>query len=505
MSTCITGGKLASCLLLLFLGASAVQAQPVVISERLGEVIDADERAYFGLFPRIDAFVSATAHQQEGDSVVFVITQADPAATAERKLGPLAVKELRRYIDHLETLYETTDVSRSVNWELIFSMALPVRHLQKGLPVTVTSSDGESLEAFLLYVNDQGILLSLRSPFPQRDTTGWIFLPPHQIQHIQDTRGYLSRFVGEKTFPDAGERALFHQLVKPRLERTAAMAERPSPEVKHYLRAVQASGADPEDFLSDKQYVSRIAKKWHLALSLQVPVSQAEVSYVEAIGSGTSNQMERAASLSKLVLSAHLDYSLGTRVRLGAGYHRFMNENLPSFQDGVIGSYAEHREAFTDLARSGGFVNVSGNLFFSHVVLALKPFDAYTYLREVAPVAFSSLELRLGAGPSIGFLEVDQGFQSGYINNETAYSYSNHSEYQLTQVGVTAVAEGDFYVSRSFSIGIGLQGFHFPNLEVREYTLAVPIGTFGGSRKSVLPASSTLQYIDATVGVRLHF
>ncbi len=338
MSTCITGGKLASCLLLLFLGASAVQAQPVVISERLGEVIDADERAYFGLFPRIDAFVSATAHQQEGDSVVFVITQADP-----------------------------------------------------------------------------------------------------------------------------------------------------------------------EDFISDKQYVGRIAKKWHLALSLQVPVSQAEMSYVEAIGSGTSNQIERAASLSKLVLSTRLDYSLGTRVRLGAGYHRFINENLPSFQDGVIGSYAEHREAFTDLARSGGFVNVSGNLFFSHVVLALKPFDAYTYLREVAPVAFSSLELRLGAGPSIGFLEVDQGFQSGYINNETAYSYSNHSEYQLTQVGVTAVAEGDFYVSRSFSIGIGLQGFHFPNLEVREYTLAVPIGTFGGSRKSVLPASSTLQYIDATVGVRLHF
>ncbi len=50
-------------LLVLGVNCTLAQAQPFILSERVGETIDADERAYFGLFPNCVTFASTFEYQ----------------------------------------------------------------------------------------------------------------------------------------------------------------------------------------------------------------------------------------------------------------------------------------------------------------------------------------------------------------------------------------------------------------------------------------------------------
>ena len=84
-------------ILLLILAAIAVQAQilrgePFVVSDAVGGVIDAEERARYGLFPEIEGFQSAAFFKIGAGSYLIRITRIDPA-TGEKRVRILKEDE----------------------------------------------------------------------------------------------------------------------------------------------------------------------------------------------------------------------------------------------------------------------------------------------------------------------------------------------------------------------------------------------------------------------------
>ena len=94
-------------ILLLILAAIAVQAQilrgePFVVSDAVGGVIDAEERARYGLFPEIEGFQSAAFFKIGAGSYLIRITRIDPATGQQKekaiRRGEETIREIRQAI-----------------------------------------------------------------------------------------------------------------------------------------------------------------------------------------------------------------------------------------------------------------------------------------------------------------------------------------------------------------------------------------------------------------------
>jgi len=118
---------LAALLSLLPASASAqLEPAPYVFSDRVGPVLETDERAYFGLFPEVEGFGQAQAVAVE-DSIRFEIDAA-PADTAVTM--PRATAEaLGRFI---ETFEQHTTAFYNPNWQVVSPFVradVPVPHV----------------------------------------------------------------------------------------------------------------------------------------------------------------------------------------------------------------------------------------------------------------------------------------------------------------------------------------------------------------------------------------
>jgi len=91
--------------------------QQIIVSERVGDVIDAEEREQFGLFPTIEGFQEARFYRfGEGGYALEI-------ATAEEKLMSVnkwsrAVLLMKDYIDNYEE-YEGSPKSFAVKWQTV--------------------------------------------------------------------------------------------------------------------------------------------------------------------------------------------------------------------------------------------------------------------------------------------------------------------------------------------------------------------------------------------------
>ena len=88
--------------------AQEQEGEIVIISERVGEVIDLEERNKFNLFRFVEGFQSATLFKLPDSSYVWKITYID-STTGEQKIrqvshAEIEIKELGEYIDHFEEI-----------------------------------------------------------------------------------------------------------------------------------------------------------------------------------------------------------------------------------------------------------------------------------------------------------------------------------------------------------------------------------------------------------------
>ncbi|MBN1350705.1 hypothetical protein JXJ21_14910 [candidate division KSB1 bacterium] len=104
------------------LHAQEEEGEIIIISERVGEEIDRDERARFNLFQEIDGFQSAVYIKLPDNRYFLKITYLDEK-TGKQKISHLqqsetSIKNRRKYLDHFEENQASTiDAELTPSWQ----------------------------------------------------------------------------------------------------------------------------------------------------------------------------------------------------------------------------------------------------------------------------------------------------------------------------------------------------------------------------------------------------
>lgn len=129
-------------------------ADPVVLSERVGPVIDAEERAYFQLLPDFEPFIAARAFPASGGGVRLVIERAGASDAILTLNGP-TTEALRTYLDE----YESMTPERVGTLGLVFQGVAEYEETQPPATLTVTTRTGAVYRGWLMDVNEDGVIL----------------------------------------------------------------------------------------------------------------------------------------------------------------------------------------------------------------------------------------------------------------------------------------------------------------------------------------------------------
>lgn len=136
-------------------------AQTPAFGERVGDVLDAEERAYFGLFPDSEGFVEARGTVGRNDTLHVVIEPREGAPTS-RTLRPEEGNALRQFIatfEHYPTAY------LNPHWQIVSPFAdpaVPVAHVDVERPDVIVDADGRRFPGVVLFASDT--LLVLQPP-----------------------------------------------------------------------------------------------------------------------------------------------------------------------------------------------------------------------------------------------------------------------------------------------------------------------------------------------------
>jgi hypothetical protein len=81
-----------------------VEGKPVVVSDRVGEAVDLQERNRYGLFPGLEGFQSAELRLHDDGSYWFYVTQSAPESGTENLFKmPIDEQEVHRVRAHIDS------------------------------------------------------------------------------------------------------------------------------------------------------------------------------------------------------------------------------------------------------------------------------------------------------------------------------------------------------------------------------------------------------------------
>ena len=149
------------------LAPSAAAQEAYTFTPRLGPAIDAEERAYFGLFPEVDGFAEAHAMAQ-GDSIGVTIETS--AADSVLTMSRVAAEALGRFV---ETFEHSTTAFYNPNWQFVKDYVradIPVPYIERRGSVTAFVNDGY-YEGHPVYASDDLLVLDSSPSFDWRAYT----------------------------------------------------------------------------------------------------------------------------------------------------------------------------------------------------------------------------------------------------------------------------------------------------------------------------------------------
>ncbi|MEP7217834.1 MAG: hypothetical protein ABI876_02900, partial [Bacteroidota bacterium] len=123
------------------------------LGTRVGNDIDAEEQEYFGLFPKINGFISAHVTAADGGTIIAIVRKEGDTLIS---LGPEATKELETYLDHLEDIVRG---QQPLRWDSLAGIIRPGSPMQNGDRLEVKTRDGELHVGALLFSTDSTIAL----------------------------------------------------------------------------------------------------------------------------------------------------------------------------------------------------------------------------------------------------------------------------------------------------------------------------------------------------------
>ena len=162
------------------------EAVPYAISERIGEVIDAQERGYFGMFPDVELFVEARTYKNANGEILMDVQRqgTDSLVTSRLVLGTETAGELQKYVENLEPLIRG---EVTVRQGMISHIAtVPDKDLvREGLPAVVATADGHEWAGELLYVSPEILLLWSGTSYKWGTTDAHIkAIAPSDVKYI---------------------------------------------------------------------------------------------------------------------------------------------------------------------------------------------------------------------------------------------------------------------------------------------------------------------------------
>jgi hypothetical protein len=130
-----------------------------VISARIGDEIDGEERDYFGLFPGFKGFVSARAYITPIDTVIIVVQWQRPGTNGNSTitLSHKSAAELRRYVEHFESAVQG---HVDIQWDYLSDLAkLPKMSFGENRGSKVVAGDDREVSGTLLFASKDILLL----------------------------------------------------------------------------------------------------------------------------------------------------------------------------------------------------------------------------------------------------------------------------------------------------------------------------------------------------------
>lgn len=491
--------------LLLLLAAPQLRAQSAdepaayVLSERVGAALDAEERAYFGFFPRLDGFESARIHAPNDTTIAFAVARQgrpDTTIMASRE----AAEALGRYVDHYERLFGFNDARRLERWGLVVPFARLDKPYREGYDLTVTTRDDEQISGRLLYVNEEVVVLSQAdgpiSRLTQADEAR--VLLPHEVKHIRLRAPISFRLLNAANIPFAGSDSIYAAYTLPTLSKRTTFRSVLSPEIRSAVekkRAEPESSMDPIPF--DLAYLQSLAKKLHASFVYPVAAFAGEPPNPEAESSPTSVVTPEEVLSPQLELALGVDYTLTKRMWLGGRLQQLGRAPFPTLDTRNTLAYARTR----------------GYALGPVISYVFNPANALDFLYGRRRFLLRRVEVRAGVGPSYARFstEVAWGLSvsaPGPSGARERYIFSERVPGSQHALGATSLLSADFYLVKAFSLSLAAHASWFPSVRVEEqevaYTGEAQNGLHPQHPKRLEGGAYRLSFASASFGVRLH-
>ncbi|MGI9175482.1 MAG: hypothetical protein ACR2GR_09225 [Rhodothermales bacterium] len=471
-----------------------------VISERVGVVLDAEERTYFGFFPRLEGFESAAIHAPTDTTVAFAIARQghpDTTVVASRE----AAEALRDYVDLYEQIFDFDGAEQIEQWGLVVPFVQPVKPYREGRRLSITTVTGEKMAGRLLYATEDIVVLSQADTRMGRLTRAdEAVVPfPREVQHVRGRSPFAGAFSNALNIPWAGNDSLYANYTLSTLRRSTAFVAGPSPEIRAAIRRKQNASTPPaEPVPFDQARLRRLTHRLHVSLSYsglrlaQVPSSYLRFPITQHTPDGETRAVpsaERQVTLPKLLFSLRAGYSLTKHVRLEGQFQR-LREAIPYHQV----------ETFNRGVGRDVRAHASGSVVSGLVSYTFNPVSRLDFLYGRSFWSLRNAEVRIGTGLGYALQSaetelISRDYVPHFAPREVYHSRSN-------ALGGAFVLDADFYPARSFSFGLTFNTLVFPRFLVDAVELpenpvrAWPV-TLGGGH-------SLVALIDLALGFRFH-
>jgi len=497
--------------LLLIFSQSLVLAQTITpLSDRVGTLITADERAYFNLFHRFPDFKQASFTSASDDSLFFLEIVSSVNGNDVIQTDTLEAKvfyELSRYVTQFERLYDKTG---QVKWGYIIPYAGPKRWNRKRAKAFVKLLDGNKYEGQLVFIdNQQLILYPGKQKVPYLPQANPLIIDPASIETVKVRYGLVQAILYgindilfySRTLYIFGNQDRYQKQVVPSLIGQSVFSNAYPPELDD-ARATPPVALLRPPLPAEELYLKRIDRLWTLKINAITSLSRSAQPI--PFSSFDEDAGEYSVQLTNLTLQASLQKNITKRLALGGVLIYNPSFDVSSIDYFIPGSNIPLPAAQRESSR----IDISGLTFTPTVSFKLAVTDKRRYALEREIALLDRFEIGLTVGPTLSAFTYNASISprelgflyTGFLVRVHAFSWDDFIIGGLGQVDLY------FYPRENFSIGLTGEYVAIPFKSVDLATFDNPLqeGVNFEPRSFVAP-STLLEQFSLNVGFRIHF
>lgn len=445
-------GALLAFLAVFALTARAQEGAPYALA-RVGHEVDPRERAYFLLFPTLDAQDTVRVFHAGVDSVRISTGSDDLVVSAERvRVLDQALSEYESLFSGADVPFETLAIAGLIRWRLPF---------EAHEAVVVTRRDGPEVRGELLDADTSGLVLAT-GPLPFRSfrsPDGLVWVPADEVVRVRRP-GFLSTL----DVRPGGDPDRYTTEALPHLRRSATFSRGLSPELLEWQRP-QPEPSDVAD--ADRSFDN-------------VPLSRWQVSVHWGLGRlGAGTTATDAFSIAPRIEEDWGGWTLGGRLRVGYN----VTAALGLEATGLYQATEEMEGVALDLRR------------YSAYAVSLTASYALVSPRLLRPA------LVVRGGPSLVRSVATSALE--YYSPRQTLTGVGEFEAASTRAGATFGAEVGVRLSRGASLAVGYDWAVYPSVQEAEIVLRDT--RVGAALKEVEAREFNLLVRGVEIGLIVHF